>query len=186
MKTCTRCGELKDLSLFYADKSRSDGRGSQCKKCKAVYFSARERRPDVIARRKLYKQKPENISRHIRHSQKPETKLWWEAYKETSEYKEKKKQYEAKWARNNAAKIALKSAKREAAQRAAMPSWAQKEAILEFYKLAAELTKRTGIKHHVDHIVPLHGKQVSGLHVPQNLRVIPAIENIKKGNRFTA
>lgn len=49
--------------------------------------------------------------------------------------------------------------------------------------LAALRTKTTGIRWEVDHIVPLVHPQVCGLHVETNLRVIPAIENRRKGNR---
>jgi hypothetical protein len=53
------------------------------------------------------------------------------------------------------------------------------------YKLAALLTKLTGQKWEVDHIIPLQGTNVSGLHVPSNLRAIRAFDNRSKYNRFS-
>lgn len=46
------------------------------------------------------------------------------------------------------------------------------------------MTNSTGIVHHVDHVIPLQGRTVSGLHVAGNLRVITASENVKKHNRY--
>ena len=78
-------------------------------------------------------------------------------------------------------------AKRKVHIKQATPSWVDSEElwfIKEVYLLAALRTKMFGFSWHVDHIVPLQGKLVSGLHVPENMRVIPAIENIKKKNKF--
>ncbi len=66
-----------------------------------------------------------------------------------------------------------------------MPIWADKNKITEVYKSCIEADKNTGIKHHVDHVIPLRGKLVSGLHVHYNLQVIPARDNMAKGNRLS-
>lgn len=56
----------------------------------------------------------------------------------------------------------------------------------EIYDLARLRTKQTGIKWHVDHIIPLNGSNVSGLHTPNNLQVILGEDNIRKSNRYVA
>lgn len=71
---------------------------------------------------------------------------------------------------------------RRALQLERTPCWADLADIYKFYYQCEELTRSTGIQHHVDHIVPLLGRRVSGLHVAENLRVIPAIDNLRKGN----
>jgi hypothetical protein len=74
--------------------------------------------------------------------------------------------------------------KRRAAKLKRTPPWADLEAMRAIYQEAQRLTSETGIPHHVDHDVPLQGKLVSGLHVPNNLQILTGSENSKKRNRF--
>lgn len=60
------------------------------------------------------------------------------------------------------------------------------EKIKSIYREALKVTHETGKVHHVDHIIPLQGDIVSGLHVPDNLQVITAKENFVKNNRHKA
>ena len=69
-------------------------------------------------------------------------------------------------------------------KKSATPKWADLWLVAGFYKTAARLTSETGVKHQVDHIVPIRSKLVCGLHCENNLRVIPASDNNKKNNRI--
>jgi hypothetical protein len=75
------------------------------------------------------------------------------------------------------------NAKRRAARRNQTPPWADMDAIRRIYAEAVRLTEATGVVHHVDHVLPLRGKRVSGLHVHTNLQVLPWRDNLRKGAR---
>lgn len=99
----------------------------------------------------------------------------------------RKSQSDKNWRARNLPKTTAYSNERRARKLRAQPHWLnsfQLAQIQEFYEIAAAMSCQTGIKHHVDHIVPLKNKVVSGLHVPWNLQVIPARENLSKNNRL--
>ena len=85
----------------------------------------------------------------------------------------------------NKTKLDLYSLHRKLYIKQATPKWANIEAIEHIYNSRDVLTESTGIEHHVDHIVPLRGKLVCGLHCEDNLRVITKSENKKKSNKWT-
>lgn len=79
-------------------------------------------------------------------------------------------------------------AKRRIAKMQRTPAWLTEDdfwLIEQAYELAALRTKLFGFSWHVDHILPLQGKLVSGLHVPENLQVIPGVLNVAKANKYT-
>lgn len=88
--------------------------------------------------------------------------------------------------KNNPIQYRAHKAKRRAFKLLRTPNWLTKDQIKEiedYYTIASMFKMYTGEMYHVDHIVPLQGKKVSGLHVPWNLQVLPAKENIKKQNK---
>lgn len=94
----------------------------------------------------------------------------------------RKKYYESNkasyFSRNSLKRVSLRKAK---------PSWLsseQQKQIFSIYDLARECKNLTGDDYHVDHIIPLNGQSVCGLHVPWNLQVLPAEINLSKKNKF--
>lgn len=172
-KKCKSCGEVKPLGSFHKRASAKDGHQPVCKPCaiaKVVQYQ-RDNADRVLAR----------------------IKAWGEANKEkTLEYKAKWKAknkernaaINAEWKRSNAEAVRSASNKKNAIRRQATPAWANQFFISEAYDLARLRTKATGIKWSVDHIIPLSGENVCGLHVESNLQVIPLSENCRKGTRL--
>lgn len=77
------------------------------------------------------------------------------------------------------------SGKRRASKISATPMWADGQATKRVYADALRIQKETGVKQHVDHVVPLRGANVCGLHIAENMQVLPARENTRKSNKFT-
>lgn len=89
-----------------------------------------------------------------------------------------------RYRRKHQAKYNEYCAKYRALRNMAIPKWANRGKIAEFYELARFATEESGIQMEVDHEVPIKSKLVCGLHWEGNLRVITAKENASKKNYY--
>ena len=189
MKTCNRCGEIKELELFTKAKMCKDGHRNYCKKCRSkdmhkwyidnqtqCYQKNREWVKNNIDKDKQYK-----ATYRFKTSSKVKDKQYREVNKIKLAYNTLMWNINNR-GKSNAIKIQYKTKKKQRT-----PKWVDAEElwlIAEVYDLAERRNKVTNIKWHVDHIVPLQGRLVSGLHVISNLQVIPAKLNWSKGNKY--
>lgn len=89
-----------------------------------------------------------------------------------------------RYAASNPDKINALIAKRRSSKAQRTPAWANLVEIQKVYRECSLISKSTGVEHHVDHIIPLHGKLVCGLHVHTNLQILTGSENCSKSNTF--
>jgi 5-methylcytosine-specific restriction endonuclease McrA len=97
------------------------------------------------------------------------------------------REYRNAWKAANKTQVLADNKVRRRKHRDATPPWLtrkQKSEIRQLYQIAITMTQTTGEQYVVDHIVPLRGEEVCGLHVPWNLRVITQEENLKKSNKL--
>lgn len=166
---CSGCGVLRNDAEF-------PKKGNKCKNCVREFHRAyREANAERIAARK---------------------KLWVEENKQHKAEQDrlyaiknpiKRKLAREKWNKLNPGKSTAAKTKNRLERFLRIPAWLTEDdhwMIEQAYELAALRTKLFGVQWHVDHIIPLKGKLVSGLHVPQNLQVIPAAVNLRKSNRW--
>lgn len=167
MKTCGVCKKDKPLVDFTKDKYRKDGHDRRCKDCKAEIYSKIPKTERQKWRRGYYEK---HINQEL---------ALCAIYRETN--RAKRNQYIKDYYKAKPWKGSVKTAKYRATKLNATPVWLTRDQFLEIIKIYENCPKG----YHVDHIVPLQGKQVTGLHVPWNLQYLPAKENQRKGNRIS-
>ena len=159
MKFCYRCQSFKEFTSFNKDKNKKDGLHSECKECSKLRKS------------KWIEKNKEKVAAYDKYWQKLN--------------KDKKAKNYKNWQQNNTADVNAYNSFVRAAKLQRTPKWADSEKINSYYDVCAFFNEVNGyIKYHVDHVVPLQGKEVSGLHVHNNLQILLAKENCSKGNRY--
>ena len=167
MKTCNYCRIEKPKTAFYKKPTAKDGLFWWCQDCHKEKMKAKYHQLASI---------PE-----YRNAEKTRVGMFLQ------NNPDKRREYSKRYLENNRAKINAKLSKRYAAKRSRTPVWLSKEdvwLIEQAYEIAQLRSQVFGFQWHVDHVMPLQGKLVSGLHVPHNLQVIPAWDNRSKSNKF--
>jgi len=175
MKTCTKCSTEKELNMFHKG-CNPDGHRTWCATCMSAY------------KKQYKKDNAERIKETQRAYDAVQNPLRREYFQQR--YMANKEHVLAvgrAYKKANPHKNAARQAKRRTATLQRTPVWLLEDdhwVIAQAYELAALRTKLFGFQWEVDHIIPLQGKFVSGLHVPTNLQVVPSIINRQKHNRY--
>jgi len=177
---CTVCDKLKPPEMF--SKMRS-GYQSACKACAkdwrekhADYLKAVKAQYHVENRERINKRASDRQSENKEQSNN-RSKKWRDANPD------RRKEIANAWVKRNPESAAQHQRLRQAGAKRAQPAWANKEEMKGIYK-EARLRRLAGESCHVDHIVPLLSRFVSGLHCEANLQIIAAHDNQSKSNRY--
>lgn len=201
-KVCSRCEESKPVEAFGKNKTKTDGLVVWCRTCtveyrKEYYAKNKEKVKECQKRyrakniekvkaldKKRYEKNKEKIKEQTIKNKDRRAKVY-RAWREAN--KEKRQEYQKEWHKNNPDKARHYANMRHAVRMQRTPCWLteyDRALIQRKYTLASRKTESTGERWVVDHILPLQGKLVSGLHVPANLRVVKEITNLRKHNKY--
>lgn len=190
-KISSHAAKLQGLPFYFTGKSCKNNHiskrrvaNSTCIECEQEYRNARDNEKNRTYRKKYRNKINANQS---------------ERYYTDINYRQQLKINNQRWRYNNRGIVAKNSmkhyvsnrgqhnartAKYRSAKLQATPSWYENSLIRQLYTQARFLTDSTHISHQVDHIVPLQGELVCGLHCIDNLQIITASDNKSKSNKF--
>jgi hypothetical protein len=178
----------KAKNKAYYEKNRE----RELQRCRAYHHEARDRRLEVKAQWRDANREPEREKARERYWSDPaasrEYHRQWRLESNFADYArewrkqntEREKERLRLWAQENRGRMRAKCAARRARKNMATPAWADEAAIRAIYEECARLIDETGVRYEVDHIIPLKGETVCGLHVHQNLRIVTQLENRQK------
>lgn len=172
MKCCSRCGESKPLDAFGAHREGAQGRRPECKVCQREREKIRRQVKGEEIRAKDRERSAKERERRNK------TAAEW-----VKRNPDKRKRSLVKYVQANPDVHCAAQARRRAAKLRAVPLWADAAKTKALYAQAAGL-RALGIDVHVDHIYPLRGEGVSGLHWHGNLQLLLAVDNARKGAKL--
>lgn len=169
MKQCRNCKNKLRHSRFVKDNRYKDGYQNRCKECQSKYDSIRyeTNRETILTKQHLYINK--NIER-VRERNRNWIKV----------NKKRFAKYLKSYVKENIGKERAGVRKYFVARLRASPVQLSESHLKEIELIYHSCPNGF----HVDHIVPLQGKNVSGLHVPWNLQYLTASDNIRKSNKY--
>lgn len=186
------CAKEQGMTYYFTGKSCKNGHidkrfcvSGVCYSChKQDFKRSYQKDPSKVLRKskEYYSQHKENIIK--------QHKEWYKNNKDThlrnmrAYYKENREQYlerSREWGKNNPDK----SVQYHFERKLRIPKWTKNDPRIRFlYKRCKELNELWGTNMEVDHVIPLRGKRISGLHVWENLQLLDRPLNTKKGNRY--
>lgn len=169
-KVCSKCGISKRVTEYSKHSGQKSGLRPDCKEC---YKLTRRKHYEINKNVILNKNKEWLLNNPDKKNQYISTYISGTR----KEYLKSKREHLLPINR-------FYSAKHRFIKNRNTPLWANEFVIKQIYLDCHLISEMTGIKHHVDHIIPLKGKKVSGLHVENNLRIIPASENLIKSSKL--
>lgn len=158
-RSCNDCGESKPVEQMVKAKGCKFGVRKLCLRCNV--------------KRVLSKTDSKKKAEYDKNRRKKK-------FTEMSEYESQRRKLPHRKALN-----AFHGRKRKLIVKQQTPSWADLGAIKDVYLSAQELGEKFNMNYHVDHIIPLRGENVCGLHVENNLQLLEGSLNVRKSNQLT-
>lgn len=190
IRFCNTCGDGKSLDNYYSSPKLKLGKMYQCSTCQNEVQKFHNKKESYVKwkfeYRKQYRIKNREKLRlkNRVYTEKNIDKIREKNRRYVTNNPEKVKKSKKDWADRNPHKLAERRVRRRVSEKLSIPSWSESEKIKIVYQKAKWLESITGLKYHVDHLIPIQGKDVCGLHVWANLQILEASLNCSKQDTY--
>lgn len=178
-KICSKCKKYKTLEEFHENKKRLSGVTASCIECSKEFY--KQNAEKIKERTRKYRlvnpDKKKEMDRS--HYENNKDKIIQNSKEWRENNKERTNEIHREWQKRNQPAKNANTAKYRADKLSQTPKWLTQQQLDEIKRIYLNCPKGF----HVDHIVPINGTNVRGLHTPWNLQYLPALDNMKKSNK---